>query len=299
MDGISGRSAANTCCDPVTHSRSTIHRLLDEYGLAARRELGQNFVADPNTVRRIAALSGVGVDDVVVEIGPGLGSLTLALIETGADVRAIEIDHGLAAAVAEIVGDRATIIEADAQRLDWSALLADTDRPAHVVSNLPYNVGTTMIIDILATVPQVGSMLVLVQSEVAQRLAAAAGSPEYGIPSVLVARHAVARIVGHVPPTVFVPRPKVESSLVRLVRHTDVPSSVGHEDLAVVVKAGFGQRRKMLRRSLRGLATEEQLIAAGIDPTSRAEDVNLDLWCRLAEIVAATSGDDDGFAGDR
>ena len=128
----------------MTHSRPTVHRLLEDHGLAARRELGQNFVADPNTVRRIAELADVGPGDLVVEIGPGLGSLTLALIETGADVVAIEIDPGLAAVAAEVVGDAATVIEADAQTVDWDALLAEASGPVHVVANLPYNIGTTL-----------------------------------------------------------------------------------------------------------------------------------------------------------
>ena len=134
----------------MTHSRPQIHELLDRYGLAARREFGQNFVADPNTVRRIAALARVGEGDRVVEIGPGLGSLTLALIETGADVIAVEVDTGMAAAAREVVGDAASVVEADALTLDWDELLADDTRPVHVVSNLPYNVGTTLILDILA-----------------------------------------------------------------------------------------------------------------------------------------------------
>ena len=126
-------------------------------------------------------------------------------------------------------GIGATIIEADAQTIDWDELLADVTGPAHVVANLPYNVGTTMIIDILADVPKVGAMLVLVQAEVADRLTADVGSRTYGIPTVLVARHANAEIVGHVPPTVFVPKPKVDSSLVRLTRHSSPPSTVAHE----------------------------------------------------------------------
>ena len=130
----------------MTHSRPQIHELLDRYGLSARREFGQNFVADPNTVRRIAALSQVGPGDLVVEIGPGLGSLTLALIETGAEVIAVEVDPGMAAAAREVVGTNARIVEADALEVDWGELL-DGHASAHVVANLPYNVGTTMILD--------------------------------------------------------------------------------------------------------------------------------------------------------
>jgi 16S rRNA (adenine1518-N6/adenine1519-N6)-dimethyltransferase len=260
---------------------------LEEHGLAARRELGQNFVADPNTVRRIAELAGVGPGDFVVEIGPGLGSLTLALVETGAEVVAIEVDPGMAAVATDVVGDSARIIEADAQTVDWDALLADVSGPVHVVANLPYNIGTTLIIDILENVPRVEALLVLVQTEVAERLAATVGSRTYGIPSVLVALHGVATIPAHVPPTVFVPKPKVDSALVRIVRHAEPPVQVDQRTLSTVVKAGFGQRRKMLRRVLKPLLTEDQITAAGVDPTQRAEELDLSAWASLANQVDA------------
>ena len=265
----------------MTHSRPTIHELLDRHGLSARRELGQNFVADPNTVHRLALLSGVGEGDLVVEIGPGLGSLTLALIETGATVVAVEIDRGLAKAVSEVVGDRARIIEADAQELDWADVIGDHTGPVHVVANLPYNIGTTLILSILSDVPQVNAISVLVQTEVAERLAAGPGNKTYGIPSVLAGLHADAELLAKVPPTVFVPRPKVESAFVMLTRRDEEPA-VESEVLAEVVKAGFGQRRKMLRRSLAGVLNEEEIAAAGVDPTHRAEQVDLAGWIRLA-----------------
>lgn len=268
----------------MTHSRPAIHELLDRHGLAARRELGQNFVADPNTVRRIAALSEVGPGDLVIEIGPGLGSLTLALIETGAEVVAVEVDRGLATAAREVVGSSARIVEDDAMTLDWDALIADHIGDVHVVSNLPYNIGTTLVLDILAKVPRVASLTVLVQAEVADRLAASVGSKIYGIPSVLAALHADARVVATVPPSVFVPRPKVQSSVVRLVRRPE-PTAVAPDRLATVVKAGFGQRRKMLRRSLSGLLSEVEIVAAGVDPTCRAEQLDLASWVALARVV--------------
>lgn len=269
----------------MTHSRPTVHRLLEEHGLAARRELGQNFVADPNTVRRIAELAGVGAGDTVVEIGPGLGSLTLALIETGAAVLAVEVDPGMAEVAADVVGDAARIIEADALTLDWDELLAEVDGPVHVVANLPYNIGTTLIIDILERVPRVQHLLVLVQTEVAQRLAADVGSGAYGIPSVLVALHGTATIPAHVPPTVFVPKPKVDSALVRIVRHDEPPVEVDPRALARVVKAGFGQRRKMVRRSLKPLLAENEIAAAGVEPTRRAEELDLSAWASLARLL--------------
>ena len=200
----------------MTHSRPQIHELLDRYGLSARREFGQNFVADPNTVRRIAALAGVGDGDLVVEIGPGLGSLTLALIETGAEVVAVEVDSGMVAAAREVVGDGARIVEADALTVDWSELVGSEADNVHVVANLPYNVGTTLILDILERVEQVQTLTVLVQAEVADRLAAGSGSKIYGIPSVIASLYADVDVVARVPPTVFVPRPKVMSAVVRL-----------------------------------------------------------------------------------
>ena len=270
----------------MTHSRTRIHELLDEHGLAARREFGQNFVADPNTVRRIAELSRVGPGDLVVEIGPGLGSLTLALVETGATVVAVEVDEGLAAVSRALLGDQAFVITADAQTLDWDALVAthgqgDSDGGVHVVANLPYNIGTTLVLDILAEVPAVSTITVLVQAEVGERFAAGPGSKIYGIPSVMAALHSTAEVVASVPPSVFVPRPKVDSSVVRFVRRPDV-APVTHGELARVVKAAFGQRRKMIRRSLSGILSEDEIASAGVDPTRRAEELALDQWISLA-----------------
>lgn len=268
----------------MTHSPADIGRLLERFDLAPRRDLGQNFVADPNTVRRIARLAGVGPGDQVVEIGPGLGSLTLALIERGAAVTAVEVDPGLVTAARSVVGDRAEIVEADARRFDWDSVGGGVG-PITVVANLPYNIGTGLVVDILAEVPRVVSLLVMVQTEVAERLTAEPGSKTYGIPSVLVARHASATVVGRVPATVFVPRPKVESSLVEIVRHEHPPVAIDHDTLAAVVSAGFGQRRKMLRRSLAGLVTATQLAALGIDPTRRAEELDLVEWAAIGEAV--------------
>ncbi len=278
----------------MTHSRPDIYELLDQHGLAARREFGQNFVADPNTVRRIAELSGVGEGDLVVEIGPGLGSLTLALVETGAAVVAVEVDAGLAAVAAELLGDQAVVIEADAVTLDWDTLIRQhgvgggSSGVAHVVSNLPYNIGTTLVLDILAEVPQVQTITVLVQSEVAERFAAGPGSKIYGIPSVMAALYATAEVVASVPPSVFVPKPKVDSAVIRFERRATRPE-VTHGQLASVVKPAFGQRRKMIRRSLSGVLTEELIAAAGVEPTQRAEQLSLEDWIRLAKAVPSSS----------
>jgi 16S rRNA (adenine1518-N6/adenine1519-N6)-dimethyltransferase len=214
-----------------------------------------NFVVDPNTVRRIARLAGVGPGDRVVEIGAGLGSLTLALVETGASVTAVEVDRHLVGPLRAVVEPRgATVVEGDALRLDWGALLGD-DAWA-LVANLPYNVATPLVADLLDGVPAIRTMLVMVQREVGERLAAGAGDEAYGAVSVKVAYWATARVAGRVPPTVFVPQPNVDSSLVAIERRAAPavdPAVVGPDRLFRVVRAGFGQRRKMLRRSLAGV----------------------------------------------
>lgn len=293
--------------------------LLDEHGVTASRALGQNFVADPNTVRRIARLAGVGPGDRVVEVGPGLGSLTLALAETGAEITAIELDRrllGILRSVVEPAGVR--VVHGDALRLDWDAVLG-ADRPARdsspgsgseggggvergpgggeagggrgsgptgrepwaLVANLPYNIATPLIIDVLARVPAIDRMLVMVQREVGERLAAHVGDRAYGIPSVKVAWWADAEVVGLVPPTVFIPRPRVDSVLVRVRRHARQPSGVEREEVFRLIEAGFGQRRKMLRRSLAGLIGPDDFSRAGVRPDVRAEELTLDDWARL------------------
>ncbi len=269
----------------MTHSPSAIRALLAEHGLAPSRALGQNFVADANTVRRIVRLAGVGEGDHVMEVGAGLGSLTLALLEAGASVTAVEVDAHLAPILREVVEPRgATVVVGDAMELDWAALLAPHE-PWVLVANLPYNIATPLVLDLLAGALAIERMLVLVQLEVGERLAADPGTKTYGIPSVRRAWWATASVVGKVPPTVFVPQPRVESALVDLRRH----EPPGGDDLRrrtfALVEAGFGQRRKMLRRSLSGLATTEDLEAAGLRPQARAEELALGDWIRLAETV--------------
>ncbi len=269
----------------MTHSPSAIRELLGTHGLRPSRALGQNFVADANTVRRIARLAGVGPGDRVVEIGAGLGSLTLALLEAGAEVTAVELDRHLVPvlrSVAEPAG--ATVVQADAMTLDWEALLGPPDAacPWVLVANLPYNIATPLVLDLLAGVPQIERMLVMVQLEVGERLAAAAGSPAYGIPSVKVAWWAAARVVGKVPPTVFVPPPKVDSALVDIRRRPPAGDGAERQSVFELVEAGFNQRRKMLRRSLAGRVTPGAFEAAAVRPEARAEELGLDDWLRLA-----------------
>ncbi len=276
----------------MTHSRTDLIALMERHGLAPSRALGQNFVIDPNTVRRIARLAGVGPGDDVVEIGAGLGSLTLALAETGARVTAVEIDRHLLPvlrSVVEPVG--VTVVEGDAMALDWRSLLAG--RRVHLVANLPYNVATPLVADLLDGVPEIVSMLVMVQREVGERLAASVGDEAYGAVSVKVSYWATASVVGTVPPSVFVPRPKVDSALVRIVRRPDGPavdpSVVSAERLFTVVRAGFAQRRKMLRRSLAGLipadAQAAVFAAAGVRPEARPEELDVSSWARLAAAI--------------
>ena len=272
----------------MTLSGADVRRLLDEYGLAPSRARGQNFVVDPNTVRRIARLAGVGAGDRVVEIGAGLGSLTLALAETGASVTAIEVDSGLVPALRSVVEPvGVTVVEGDALRLDWSSLLGPG--PWALVANLPYNVATPLVADLLDGVPAIGRMLVMVQREVAERLAAGPGDDAYGAVSVKVAYWATAKVVGRVPATVFHPVPNVESALVRIDRRPApaVGPEVDPDWLFRLVRAGFGQRRKMLRRSLSGVVPAEAFVAAGIRPEARAEELSVEDWGRLAACTSS------------
>jgi 16S rRNA (adenine1518-N6/adenine1519-N6)-dimethyltransferase len=270
---------------------ATIPALLARHGLAPSRALGQNFLADPNTAHRIARLAGVEDGDRVLEIGPGIGSLTVALLEVGARVTAIELDRHVVPALLETVGaDTITLVQDDAMTVDLDAVLGPGDAPWRAVSNLPYNVATPIVMRLLEDAPRLRSMLVMVQREVGERLAAGPGTKAYGAVSVKVAYFASARVVGIVPPTVFVPAPRVESALVELVRHAEPPVAVPSPDrLFALVRAGFGQRRKMLRSALRaelGDDVVESLTAAGIDPRARAETLVLDDWARLARVVA-------------
>ncbi|MCU1354486.1 MAG: Ribosomal small subunit methyltransferase [Acidimicrobiales bacterium] len=265
----------------MTHTRRSLVELLERHDLAPSRALGQNFVVDPNTVRRIARLAGVGPGDGVVEIGAGLGSLTLALADTGADVTAIEIDRYLLPVLREVVEPRGVrVIGGDARTLAWDEVLAG--RPSWaLVANLPYNVATPMVLDLLAGVPAISRMLVMVQREVGERLAATVGTSAYGIPSVKLAYRATARVVGRVSPEVFLPRPKVESALVEVVRRAEPATAADPERLFALVQAGFGQRRKMLRRSLAALVAPEAFAAAGVAPEARAEELTVEDWGRL------------------
>jgi len=271
----------------VTLSGADIAQLLSAHGLRPNKALGQNFVADPNTVRRIARLSGVGPGSRVLEIGAGLGSLTLALVETGAAVVAVEADRHLVPVLRSLVEPTGVeVVEGDALTLDLAGLVAARSGGEwDLVANLPYNVATPLVLRTLVEVDAVKRLLVMVQREVGERMAAAVGDPSYGAVSVRVAYFARAEVVGRVPASVFVPRPRVESVLVRLVRRPAPavdPATVSYERLDTVVRAGFAQRRKMLRRSLAGVVDPGAFVRAGVRPDARAEELDVADWGRLA-----------------
>jgi 16S rRNA (adenine1518-N6/adenine1519-N6)-dimethyltransferase len=276
----------------MTLSRAAASDLLRQHGLAPKRSLGQNFVVDPNTVRRIAHIADVGPNDRVVEIGAGLGSLTVALAETGASVLAVEIDQRLLPILRDTVAPypNVRVLHGDARQIDWDNALRD-DGKWSVVANLPYNIATPLVVGLLDDVPQVDRMLVMVQKEVAERFVAAPRSAAYGAVSVKIAYWAEARIAGLVPATVFLPRPNVDSALVSIVRRERpaVPVNIDRGWLFTLVRTAFGQRRKMLRRSLADLVTAEQFVRAGISPEARAEELDVYAWGLLASYTRRTS----------
>jgi 16S rRNA (adenine1518-N6/adenine1519-N6)-dimethyltransferase len=269
---------------------STVRSIATRLGLRPTKQRGQNFVVDANTVRRIVALAQVGADDVVLEIGPGLGSLTLGLLEAARAVLAVEIDPLLAGALAETAATRAperadalTVIEADALRL--RELPQD---PTVVVANLPYNVSVPVLLHLLEHFASWSRGLVMVQAEVADRLVAGPGSRIYGVPSVKMAWYAAATRIGSVPPSVFWPVPNVDSGLVAIERRPAPVTTAPREQVFGVVDAAFGQRRKMLRSALSGLAgssaaASAALVAAGVDPTARGEMLDVTAFARIAE----------------
>ncbi|QJY45072.1 16S rRNA (adenine(1518)-N(6)/adenine(1519)-N(6))-dimethyltransferase RsmA [Pseudonocardia broussonetiae] len=267
-----------------------VRALADELGVRPTKKLGQNFVHDPNTVRRIVKAAELAPDDVVVEVGPGLGSLTLALLPAVAGVHAVEIDPVLAARLPATVADRAptladrlTVVTADALRVGAEQLPGATA----LVANLPYNVGVPVVLHLLAELPALRRGLVMVQSEVAERLAAGPGSRAYGVPSAKLAWFAAARRAGPVPRAVFWPVPGVDSGLLAFDRRDPPPGD--RVAVFALIDAAFAQRRKALRSALAGwagspAAAEEALRAAGIDPMTRAERLGIEDFARLAAV---------------
>jgi 16S rRNA (adenine1518-N6/adenine1519-N6)-dimethyltransferase len=263
--------------------------------LRPTKQRGQNFVIDANTVRRIVRDSGIGESDVVLEVGPGLGSLTLGLLEVASRVVAIEVDPLLAGALPATVADRAPgqvdrfeVVLADAMRIDS----VPGPAPTALVANLPYNVSVPVLLHLLALLPSLERGLVMVQSEVADRLAAGPGSKVYGIPSVKASWFADVRRAGAIGRNVFWPAPNVDSGLVAWTRREPPSTTATREQVFAVIDAAFAQRRKALRPSLRGLAgsaehSERALLEAGIDPMARGEQLRLPEFVRIAESLDA------------
>ncbi|MFE9325144.1 16S rRNA (adenine(1518)-N(6)/adenine(1519)-N(6))-dimethyltransferase RsmA [Nocardia sp. NPDC052278] len=271
-----------------------VRALAERLGVRPTKQLGQNFVHDANTVRRIVAAAGVGRGDAVLEVGPGLGSLTLALLDVVDSVIAVEIDPVLAKHLPVTVADRApelagqlTVVEADALRIRADRLPAP---PSALVANLPYNVAVPVLLHLLAELPSITTSLVMVQAEVADRLAAEPGSRVYGVPSVKAGFFGTVRRAGAVGTQVFWPVPRVDSGLVRIERYAEPPwpmDEAHRRRVFEVVDAAFAQRRKTLRAALGNWAgspaeAERRLVAAGIDPTARGETLDTAAFVRLA-----------------
>ncbi len=269
-----------------------VRALADRLGLRPTKQRGQNFVIDANTVRRIVHDSGVTADDVVLEVGPGLGSLTLALLAVARRVVAVEIDPVLAEALPATLAERAPgtdveVVLADALRIEE----IPGPPPTALVANLPYNVSVPVLLHLLALVPTLEHGLVMVQSEVADRLAAAPGSRTYGVPSVKAAWYADVRRAGAIGRNVFWPAPNVDSGLVAWTRREPPATTATREQVFAVIDAAFAQRRKALRPVLRGLAgsadaAEAALRRAGIDPMTRGEQLGIEEFARIAEELA-------------
>jgi 16S rRNA (adenine1518-N6/adenine1519-N6)-dimethyltransferase len=267
-----------------------VRRMVAALGLRPTKTLGQNFVIDPNTVQRIVRTADLGPDDVVVEVGPGLGSLTLALLPVVARVIAVEIDSALAGALSPTIAlrlpdliDRLEVITADAMTLD--SLPAPS--PTALVANLPYNVSVPVLLHLLETLPSLRAGLVMVQAEVADRLTAPPGSRTYGAPSVKASWWASLRRAGSVPRTVFWPVPNVDSGLVAFTRREPPVTPATRAEVFAVIDAAFAQRRKTLRAALAAwagspAAAEDALRRAGIDPRTRGEQLDIAAFARIA-----------------
>jgi 16S rRNA (adenine1518-N6/adenine1519-N6)-dimethyltransferase len=270
---------------------SALRALAARHGIRPRKSFGQHFLIEPSLARRIAELAGIGPGTHVVEVGAGLGSLTRVLAEAGAAVLALELDRALLPALEEAVGgfERVRIERVDAVDADWAGLLAEADRWV-MVANLPYNVAVPVVMGALEREPKIERLLVMVQREVGERLAAAPGGEHYGAVSLRVAYRAEARVIRRVPATVFWPRPQVESVLVRIDRRPP-PVDVPEAKLFRVVEVAFAERRKTMRNALLrlGCGKEEALAVlrlCGVAPSARPEELGLAAFACLAERLA-------------
>ncbi|GAA4593464.1 16S rRNA (adenine1518-N6/adenine1519-N6)-dimethyltransferase [Actinoplanes octamycinicus] len=270
-----------------------IRELAARLGVAPTKKLGQNFLHDPNTIRRIVAAAGLRPDDVALEVGPGLGSLTLGLAGAVRHVHAVEIDPVLAAALpGTVTAAHLTVHPADALKVSGDRF---DPAPTMLVANLPYNVAVPVVLHLLAELPTLRGGLVMVQKEVADRLTAGPGSKVYGVPSVKLAWYAEAKPAGKVPPAVFWPVPNVDSGLVAFTRR-EPPAGAVRRDVFAVVDAAFAQRRKTLRAALAGWAggpgkAEQVLLAAGVSPQARGESLTVG---EFAAIAAAAKTSESG-----
>jgi 16S rRNA (adenine1518-N6/adenine1519-N6)-dimethyltransferase len=286
MAGVAGDRAGDGLLGPAE-----VRTLAAELGVTPTRSLGQNFLHDANTIRRIVRTASLGPDDVALEVGPGLGSLTLGLLGAAGHVTAVEIDPVLAQALPRTVAarrpdlaGRLTVLAADALRIDT----VPGPAPTALVANLPYNVAVPVVLHLLEVLPTLRTGLIMVQAEVADRLAARPGSKVYGVPSVKAAWYADVRRAGSVPRAVFWPVPNVDSGLVALTRR-DPPAGAARKDVFAVIDAAFAQRRKTLRAALASwagspAAAEDTLRAAGVDPGLRGEALDVTAYVRIAAV---------------
>jgi 16S rRNA (adenine1518-N6/adenine1519-N6)-dimethyltransferase len=273
-----------------------IRELAERLGVAPTKRLGQNFLHDPNTIRRIVSVAALDPTDVALEVGPGLGSLTLGLLPFAAHTPVVEIDRALAAALPATVAERAPSLARRLTVHNRDALVVKAAEfepaPTALVANLPYNVAVPVVLSLLAELPSIRHGLVMVQKEVADRLTAQPGGKIYGIPSVKLAWYASSRQAGKVPPAVFWPMPNVDSGLVAFTRREPPRDDVPRELVFAAVDAAFAQRRKTLRAALAGWAgspsaAESLLRAAGIDPTARGEQLDVTAFAALAAAKSA------------
>lgn len=277
---------------------SEVRALATALDIRPTKRWGQNFVTDPNTVRRIVRSARLSDDDVVLEVGPGLGSLTLALLPHARRVVAVEIDEVLATQLPLTVrermpyfADRLEVLHADALRI-----VDFPQRPTALVANLPYNVAVPVVLHLLEAVPSIERVLVMVQKEVADRLAAAPGGRIYGVPSVKARWFCAVESAGSIGTSVFWPVPRVDSGLVRLTRHEPPPCTSGRAATFAVIDAAFGQRRKTLRAALAAISggpalAEQALVAAGIAPSARGEELTVAQFARIADALASARHD--------
>lgn len=261
-----------------------------KHGIRLKKSLGQHILIDLSVTQDIVRLAGIEPGDQVIEIGPGLGTLTLELAKAGANVTAIETDESLKPALEEVLGEfllsgSVRLVWGNAENIQWEEFLdgQSQNEQSQLVANLPYNIATGLVLDILKDAPQMATLTVMLQEEVAMRLAAEAGSSAYGIPSVKVAYWGEAKVLQKVPAEAFLPSPKVNSAVLQIVRRE--PPKIAPEHLFPLVERAFGQRRKMLRKSLRDAMSSRIFTAAGVGPESRPQDLDLAAWVRLAQAA--------------